>query len=473
MRDLLDEFADYLRPRPPLRPPLPLPFPMQDFIRGQRAKLSDLSDRTRQFTIKVRVQSALPVFDFVCFGLDANGTLSDDRFMVFFNQKFAPDDAIQLSELSDKSALFAFDLDALPPQITRLVFTISIDGAGTMKQLGASEMTLSEAGLLNPQTLMRYQFSGADFAQEGALMLGEIYRKVGVWRTWASGQGFAGDLGALLKHFGGQVEGDTGTVAASPATPATSRTPATSQTPATSRTPATSEPPAPPSPPVSQPAISSVPVNVATPTIIPAAPLGELQKTLDNAPANATIRLPRGEYRGPIIVNRALTIEGEGAVIWSQTGPVVTVKSAGVTLHGIQIEATGDENGVALQVEGAPPTLRDVGVRGRVVGMNRDGEWKLPASLDLGAFAPRARNSWKFEIAVPLDCQLKTNVSGLQIQPAQVQAGAHEIEIVANGIGPDTFLAGQIEVGHAGLIRPIPLSGRTDANAAPVQNKRI
>ena len=428
---------------------------MQDFIRGQRARLSDLSDRTRQFTLQVRVQSALPTFDFVCFGLDANGKLSDDRFMVFFNQKYAPADAIQLSELADKSALFAFDLDALPASVARLVFTMSVDGAGTMKQLGAGELTLSEAGLLNPQTLLRYRFSGADFDKEGALMLMEIYRKDGVWRVWASGQGFAGDLSALLTHFGGQETGESGGVAAS-------------------ATASAAPPVSPPSPPVARPAIASAPVNAATPNVVPAAPLGELQKTLDNAPTGATIQLPRGEYRGPIRIARALTIEGEGAVIWAQSGPVVAIASAGVTLRGVQIEVTGEENGVALHVEGAAPTLQNVGVRGRIIGMNREsGEWKLPIAFDLGAFAPRARSSWRFEITVPVDCTLKTSVSGLQIQPAQIGAGKHDIEIVANGIGPDTFLAGQIEVQNAGLVRPIPLSGRTDASAAPAQNKRI
>ena len=435
---------------------------MQEFIRGQRAKLSQLAPATTRFTLEVRAHStAIAVFDFVCFGLDANGKLSDDRFMVFFNQKVAPKDAIQLSELSDKSALFAFDLDELPPEITRLVFTISVDGAGTMKQLGASELVLKSNG----GALMRYPFSGADFDREGALILAEIYRKDGIWRVWASGQGFAGDLSALLTHFGGEVAGESGGVAASSATPVS----------ASATLPIA---PAPPSPPVSQPAISSVPVNAATPTVIPAAILGELQKTVDSAPTGATIRLPRGEYRGPIRISRALAIEGEGAVIWAQNGPIISVESSGVTLRDFQIEVTdgtsGGESDVALKVEGEPPHLDRVGVRGRVVGMDREnGEWKLPASLDLGAFAPRTINSWKFQVQVPVECRLKTNVSGLQLKPAQIAAGAHEIEIVANGIGPDTFLAGQIEVQQAGITRPIPLSGRTDVGAMAAQDKRI
>ncbi len=434
---------------------------MQDFIRGQRAKLSQLAPATTRFTLEVRAQSvAISVFDFVCFGIDANGQLSDDRFMVFFNQKSAPGDAITLENLADKNATFAFDFDKLPASIARLVFTISVDGAGTMRDLGASELMFKADG----QTLMRYAFSGADFDKEGALILADIYRKDNVWRVWASGQGFAGDLSALLAHFGGEV------VEESAPAPVQNLVSSSIQTP--------------PSAPISDPAILSAPANhTATPPAVAAVvALGELQKTLDGAATGATIRLPRGEYRGPIRIARALTIEGAGAVIWAQNGPVVAIASADVTLRGVQIEVTdgsgGGENDVALKVEGAAPTLERVEVRGRVVGMNHEtaDDWQLPVALDLGEFAPRALNSWRFAVKVPVDCQLKTSVSGLQLKPAQLDAGAHEIEIVASGIGPDTFLAGQIEVQHAGLVRPIPLSGRTaraDANATVAQRKRV
>lgn len=430
---------------------------MQDFIRGQRAKLSQLAPTTTRFTIEMSAHSdAISVFDFVCFGIDAKGQLSDDRFMVFFNQKNAPDSAITLENLADQSATFAFDLDKLPASIARLVFTISVDGAGTMKQLDASELTLKA----DDQTLMRYPFSGANFDKEGALMLAEIYRKENVWRVWALGQGFAGDLGALLAHFGGEVVEES--------------VPMPIQT--SIQTP--------PAPPISDSASLSAPVNhAATPPAVAAVvALGELQKTVDQATTGATIRLPRGEYRGPIRIQRALTIEGEGAVIWAANGPVVAVASANVTLRVLQIEVTdgtsGGESDVALKVEGAAPSLQGVEVRGRVVGMNHEtaDDWQLPAALDLGEFAPRALNSWRFTVKVPTDCQLKTSVSGLQIKPAQLGAGAHEVEIVANGIGPDTFLAGQIEVQHAGLVRPIPLSGRSaraDVNATVAQNKRV
>ncbi len=46
---------------------------------------------------------------------------------------------------------------------------------------------------------------GSDFALERALMVGELYRKDGIWRFAAVGQGFNVGLDALVKHFGGEV----------------------------------------------------------------------------------------------------------------------------------------------------------------------------------------------------------------------------------------------------------------------------
>src|SRR6476646_197755 len=101
---------------------------MQQFVRGQRAKISAFSS-AQKFEVSVALQSSrAPVFDFVCFGVDAQAHLSDDRYMVFFNQKSAPDDSIRLIELDNQKAGFAVDLAKVPPSVVRLVFTASVDG---------------------------------------------------------------------------------------------------------------------------------------------------------------------------------------------------------------------------------------------------------------------------------------------------------------------------------------------------------
>ncbi|NHZ96501.1 hypothetical protein F2P46_12230 [Massilia sp. CCM 8734] len=164
------------------------------------------------FTVTVEMAPAGLVIDVACFGLDANSRLSDERFMIFFNQKASPADAVKYDTRGDAS-IFAIDLARLPASIERLVFAASIDGEGDMKRLGQSAMTLGSA---------RFGFSGADFDTEKAVIVGELYLRDGAWRYGAVGQGFAGGLSALLAHYGGAE--DTGAKApAAPVAPAAPR----------------------------------------------------------------------------------------------------------------------------------------------------------------------------------------------------------------------------------------------------------
>ena len=55
---------------------------------GQRLPLSSALQGD-QLTLSINIQSP-HVIDFVCFGVDAHGKLSDDRYMVFFNQPATP-----------------------------------------------------------------------------------------------------------------------------------------------------------------------------------------------------------------------------------------------------------------------------------------------------------------------------------------------------------------------------------------------
>ena len=189
---------------------------MTDFSRGQKGKLADMGC-TGPFPVALAVSAQGMDIDISCFGLDANEKLSDDRFMVFFNQKSCPGGGVTL-ELGQGSASFNIDVGRLPETIHKLVFTASINGEGTMRQLGASSLRLGST---------TFPFSGADFQDEKAVIVGEIYKRDGLWRFGAVGQGFNGGLSALLKHFGG-------TEAAAP-TPAPAATPAPAPAPETKK----------------------------------------------------------------------------------------------------------------------------------------------------------------------------------------------------------------------------------------------
>ncbi|MES2319685.1 MAG: TerD family protein [Pseudomonadota bacterium] len=172
---------------------------MNIFSRGQKGKLADLGCNS-PFNIGLELDAAGMSVDVSCFGVDASDKLSDERYMVFYNQLASPADAVKL-DLGSGKANFSVNLDALPETICKLVFVAAIDGNGTMRSLGASSMVLGDA--------VRFPISGADFQDEKAVIIGEVYRKDGVWRFGAVGQGFNGGLSALLKHFGGAEAGPT------------------------------------------------------------------------------------------------------------------------------------------------------------------------------------------------------------------------------------------------------------------------
>ena len=171
---------------------------MENLIKGQRLALSGLVAGN---AVQLGLAGAGLALDFACFGLDAAGKLADERYMTFFNQPRTPCGGVEAAAPSGDAAGFRFQLDRLPAAIERLVVTAAVDGAATMAQLGSGHLRLLDGG----RELARFAFAGADFAQEKAVMLFELYRKDGGWRCMAVGQGFNGGLDALVAHFGGEV----------------------------------------------------------------------------------------------------------------------------------------------------------------------------------------------------------------------------------------------------------------------------
>jgi stress response protein SCP2 len=173
----------------------------REFSRGQKSKLADLTPAT-QLTVSLAVDApGNPVFDISCFGLDAQGKLSDDRYFVFYNQPRSPEGAIEkvAAGPGEKDA-FRIDISRIPRNIERLVFTATLDSGGSMRSVSRGHLRLSTNG----SDVLRFPFTGSDFQDEKAIMVGEIYLK-DVWRFAAVGQGFAGGLQALLEHFGGEA----------------------------------------------------------------------------------------------------------------------------------------------------------------------------------------------------------------------------------------------------------------------------
>ena len=165
-----------------------------DLISGQKVKVADYR-QTSDVSIRLSFDSIIPL-DLSCFCLDSAGKMNED-YMIFFNQLQSPCKSIQM-HLKPNEAVFCINLDKLPATIDKLVFTATIDGVGIMSKINQGFIEFDGADC-------RYFFKGSDLKDERALMIAEIYRKDGVWRLAAVGQGFNGGLDSLVKHFGGEV----------------------------------------------------------------------------------------------------------------------------------------------------------------------------------------------------------------------------------------------------------------------------
>lgn len=188
---------------------------MKKFIRGQRAKLADLTPSTA-IEVAIKINFTTPKeFDCSCFGVADNNQLSDDRYFIFYNQKKSPDGSIVLlSQDVNDIERFRIDISNLPQSISKLVFTSTLNDESTMAEVKQGYLCLSS----NDGEVAKFYFNGFDFSTEKAIILAELYLKE-VWRFNAVGQGFSGGLRELLKHFGGEEESDSEPSQNPPATP--------------------------------------------------------------------------------------------------------------------------------------------------------------------------------------------------------------------------------------------------------------
>jgi len=173
-------------------------------IRGQKLKLSDALGNQLVFNLDVILPTTLTL-DISMFGLDGQGKLSNEAYMIFYNQPQSPCSSIKLTQNDSQKVSFTINLASLPQQIERLILTLTIDGFQTMAHLPLTLINLQN----QQQTAASFQLDGSMFNQEKALMALELYKKDNIWRMSAVGQGFNGGLAALIKHFGGEVAEET------------------------------------------------------------------------------------------------------------------------------------------------------------------------------------------------------------------------------------------------------------------------
>lgn len=107
---------------------------------------------------------------------------------------------------------FSIDLEAIPTDIQRIVFCLTLHGAEERRQNFGCIKKLYLRVLNRTQNLETVRFEAVgEFSTETALQVSELYRRGDSWKLRAIGQGFAGGLAALATDFGVHLEMATDT----------------------------------------------------------------------------------------------------------------------------------------------------------------------------------------------------------------------------------------------------------------------
>lgn len=164
--------------------------------RGFRDKIENIVDVNKPFTVEMNIQGGA-AYDCTCIGVDESDKLSEEGYFIFYNQPSSPQNEIVMKGARS----FQIDLLKLPDSVAKLIFTVSVDGNGTMGDLSSFSCSIVQDG----EILAQMTLNGSDFNAERAVIAIEIYRK-GVFRIAAVARGFNGGLSELLKHYGGTEE---------------------------------------------------------------------------------------------------------------------------------------------------------------------------------------------------------------------------------------------------------------------------
>lgn len=160
--------------------------------RGEKRSLADLGIAPK---CEVKVDFGMAGIDIAAFGLEPGQKIRDDRYVVLFSNPRSPGGEVVMQAASN-SATFAVDLERLPANIDRIVFTATHDSRSVGESRPLS-VTI-DGGKASFD-------AAAALTNEKAVMLAELYRHASGWKLGTIAAGFAGGLAALIGHFGGEV----------------------------------------------------------------------------------------------------------------------------------------------------------------------------------------------------------------------------------------------------------------------------
>lgn len=194
---------------------------------------------------------------------------------------------------------------------------------------------------------------------------------------------------------------------------------------------------------------------------------------IERTPRGGTAMLPSGEFEGPVYITKPLHLVGKNTTLWAKRGSIIEITSPSVTIEGLRVELTEDDvHNPAIKAR-VPADVRDVEVFGGVQGFGgEDGYFDIPRTLDLGAFAADAENTYLMTINVPVAADIECSTQGVEFSPKHIPAGRSEVTVAVSGIGTQMFLYAEVLL-KTRFTRRIYITGRPRTDVPRAEMLRI
>lgn len=198
-----------------------------------------------------------------------------------------------------------------------------------------------------------------------------------------------------------------------------------------------------------------------------------LSEIIAGTPAGGTAALPPGEFEGPVVISRPVTLRGNNTTVWAKHGSVITVASPGAALEGLRVEITeGEISETAIEAL-CPVRAANIEVLGSVRGFGgEDGIPEIPRTLQLGELSADGENTFRMTVDIPAAARLVCNAAGIRFTPENIPAGRSEVALTVTGSGSPALVYTEILV-ESKLRRRIYLCGRFSAGAPAVRDRVI
>lgn len=147
--------------------------------------------------------------DTSAFLLGEDGKVRSESDFIFYNNASGGNGSVvhqgdnQTGDGDGDDEQVAIDLSAIPADVHKVAFTITIHDAESRSQ-NFGQVDNSYVRIINDanqEELIRYDL-GEDFSIESAIVVAELYRHGAEWKFNAIGSGFQGGLGSLAQNYG-------------------------------------------------------------------------------------------------------------------------------------------------------------------------------------------------------------------------------------------------------------------------------